>query len=468
MTESIEQTEGPRRSYGSGSLFVRRDSGGGESWYGTWYAGGRRVKRKIGPKRPRGSRRGLTRAQAERELRHRIESEKAVVRSGLAITAAGKLYLEHLEHVLERKPSTLGDYRSILRAHAVPFFAERPLERIGAEDLRRYIAAKKRAGLATKSITNQLAFLHGLFAFAVKRGWLAANPLLGVDRPRAPEVDADIRYLELEGGRGALARCPRQLPRLDRALYLTAAMTGLRQGELVALRWQDVDWGAGRVRGAATTPARASARRSRGAPRARCRLPTASPPSWSAISDPPSTRATRTSSSPTRSPAILRRLKDPPALQASAGPGGGGQVRGSERGGGRGRAQSADPLPRPAPHLRHPLRLGRSPAAHPAGVDGPPRLQDHPGSMPTTCRAGTRPSRSSVPLSVAAPARTAQAPRCADTSSARRQAIPIFSGDPASALIPWFYSWFHFGQNSPNLTEPTPHCRAKSTPPHHA
>ena len=35
---------------------------------------------------------------------------------------------------------------------------------------------------------------------------------------------------------------------IDRALYLTAAMTGLRQGELVALRWKDVDWKAARVR----------------------------------------------------------------------------------------------------------------------------------------------------------------------------------------------------------------------------
>jgi integrase len=35
---------------------------------------------------------------------------------------------------------------------------------------------------------------------------------------------------------------------MERVLYLTAAMTGLRQGELIGLRWRDVDWSAGVIR----------------------------------------------------------------------------------------------------------------------------------------------------------------------------------------------------------------------------
>ena len=137
----------------------------------------------------------------------------------------------------------------MLRRHIEPFFGDRPLERIDADQIRRYLGAKKREGLATKTITNQLVFLHGLFSFSLKRGWLNANPVAMVDRPRAPIVDPDIHYLDLNELDALLRVTPEdELGLLDRAIYLTAAMTGMRQGELIALRWVDVDWRASRIR----------------------------------------------------------------------------------------------------------------------------------------------------------------------------------------------------------------------------
>ncbi|HTD08169.1 MAG TPA: hypothetical protein VK680_04705, partial [Solirubrobacteraceae bacterium] len=73
-----------RRSYGSGRLFEVADKAGRVSWYGSWWSGGARVKRKLGLKRTQGTADGLTRAQAEKELRKRIERDVIVPTAGPA------------------------------------------------------------------------------------------------------------------------------------------------------------------------------------------------------------------------------------------------------------------------------------------------------------------------------------------------------------------------------------------------
>jgi integrase len=112
-----------------------------------------------------------------------------------------------------------------------------------------YIAAKARAGLARQSIVNQVNLLHGIYRHAMRRGWAKVNPVAGVDRPRSAGADPDIRFLDSAELEALLRAAPDDaLGPTDRTLYVTAAMTGLRQGELVALRWRDVDWPAGVVR----------------------------------------------------------------------------------------------------------------------------------------------------------------------------------------------------------------------------
>src|SRR5207253_975483 len=69
------------------------------------------------------------------------------------------------------------------------------------------------------------------------------------DKPRAAQVDADIHFLDQTELDALVAAAPDDpLGRVEAVLYLTAAMTGMRQGELLALRWQDVDWPARRIR----------------------------------------------------------------------------------------------------------------------------------------------------------------------------------------------------------------------------
>jgi len=239
----------PKRSYGTGQLFVHRDARGRETWYGRWRVGERRVNRSLGPKRPAGSRTGLTRAQAERKLQRLIDTELHMsVEDRLDVGEAGELLLEHLGS-LGRKRSTVGEYRSYLEVHLTPFFGQAALDKVTPGRVEAFIAAKRREGKATKSILNYLGLLHSIFDFAGRRGLARENPVKHVDKPERPGATPDIRFLDDAELDELIAAVPddRRGP-TERALYLTAAMTGLRQGELLGLRWQDIDWSAGRVR----------------------------------------------------------------------------------------------------------------------------------------------------------------------------------------------------------------------------
>ena len=239
-----------RRSYGSGSLEIRIDHNGRETWYGYWRVGGRRVKRRLGAKRSASRADGLTRVMAEQTMRRMMAEAVAPPGQRYTVAEAGAVYIEHLELIMERKRSTIADYRGYLDRHLGPFFGGRPMDRIDRARVESYLLAKKRDGLSYKTIANQLTFLHGLFAFAVKREWVARNVVALVDRPRAPRFkDRRIKFLTREQLEALLRAVPDDyLGEVERPLYLTAAMTGLRQGELIALRWCDVDWSASRVR----------------------------------------------------------------------------------------------------------------------------------------------------------------------------------------------------------------------------
>jgi integrase len=229
-----------RRSYGTGNLRVRRGS-----WYGQWWVGDRRVQRKLGSKREPGSRRGLTRKQAERELQRHIEAAEAPSPTDApTIAEAGERLVRSLE-AQGRKASTLAAYESTLRVHLVPHFGERSVHEISTADVEAFIAGCQAKACAPKSIRNYLGALHAILDFAKVR----PNPVTDARKPEAPESDPDIRFLTEPELEALLRVVPDDyLGPTDRALYLTAAFTGLRQGELFALRWRDVDWTASRIR----------------------------------------------------------------------------------------------------------------------------------------------------------------------------------------------------------------------------
>lgn len=233
-----------RRPYGTGCLLSRS-----LCWYGQFRVGGRLVKRRLGRQRSAEFPDGLTRKQAERELR-RVMAETSVVPTGKSRTMLelGEAYIGHAERTRGLRPTTVADYRSIL-CHLQRYFGEKAIDRLSAADLEAYMAAKRAEGLSRKTVRNHVIFAGSCFVLAAKRRWIAASPLDAVDLPRVHDQPAEIRYLSPVELSALVEAVPDdKLGVTDRLLYTTAAWSGLRQGELLALRWSDVDYSCGLIR----------------------------------------------------------------------------------------------------------------------------------------------------------------------------------------------------------------------------
>jgi integrase len=232
-----------RRAYGSGSLIEHNGT-----YFAKWRIGDRQIKRKLGPVRKPGTRDGLTRPMAEAKLRAVIAETTMAPTERMTIAEAGTRLLAHLE-AMNRKPSTLRTYRSNLHKQIVPLLGDRSLARVRRNDVEQFVANCTRDGLSAKTTGHIVGLLHSIYEHAIRRGWTTENPCRYVDRPVVRRDNLDIRFLEPAEIEALLRAVPdNDYGRVHRALYLAAVMTGMRQGELLALRWMDVDWSAQRIR----------------------------------------------------------------------------------------------------------------------------------------------------------------------------------------------------------------------------
>ena len=242
----------PRRSYGTGSLLTTTRADGTRVYYGKFRdSGGQQVKRLIGPVRTPHEPDGLTKSQAEARLRDLIATvqAEAPVAHARTLQAAADAWFSHLQ-ATGTKASSIRAYRSALDKWFLPTLKARSLDRITEEDVEHAMQRMRAASLSDKSIRNYVGVLRALFNFAAdkRRRWTKRNPAADVELPKAPTY-TDILYLTpAEVWALVDAARPGPYQQLDRAMYLTAAMTGLRIGELQALDWRSVDIVHARVR----------------------------------------------------------------------------------------------------------------------------------------------------------------------------------------------------------------------------
>jgi integrase len=126
---------------------------------------------------------------------------------------------------------------SRLRAHLTPAFGKLDLQEITYARIEAFKA--ERAGMAPQTLRHLLILLGSMLKHAHRLGWLLAVP--PIDKPSLRVNAADFAYLRSADEVQRFLRAAHDDGDDTFALYATAVYTGMRQGELAALRWDAVD-----------------------------------------------------------------------------------------------------------------------------------------------------------------------------------------------------------------------------------
>jgi integrase len=223
-----------KRGHNEGSIYKRADG----RWAGTLTLGYENGKRR------RKTYYGDTRKEVQEQLTAALRAQQ----QGLPITSDRQTVGNYLErwltdsHRATIRTKTYVSYRYIIHSHLIPSLGRVVLSKLVPLDIQEFLNAKLASGLSARTVQYCHAVLRAALEQAVRWDLVPHNvaKLVKAPRVRRSEIrplDPEQAYRLLDVVRGH---------RLE-ALYTVALAIGLREGEALGLRWEDVDLAAGTI-----------------------------------------------------------------------------------------------------------------------------------------------------------------------------------------------------------------------------
>jgi integrase len=223
----------------------KRDRDGIFTRKGSFYisftdARGRRVQRKL---------KGVVSRTKAKELRNaelaRVEKARTLGYAEPTKDTFAEILPRYLKHQEARlTPKAYQRSKGILETHLKSSFGTMPLASIRRQDVQRYIT-QRLGEVSTDSVIKEVNVLKHLFGLAVEWELIPTNPAhrMGGKKDNMKAAPGRVRYLQPTELRAVLEACPEWL----RPIAGLLAFTGMRRGEVLGLRWLDVDLKGGRI-----------------------------------------------------------------------------------------------------------------------------------------------------------------------------------------------------------------------------
>ena len=141
-------------------------------------------------------------------------------------------------HFHRYKPTTRRGMLSMLEGRLLPAFGSKPLDRITPAEVRKWFDA--RSAIAPGGANKGIGLLRQIMNFAIARGYVERNPTQGIRSNRRPKLTRFLSREEIARLHRALDRRTGEGSRQQADIVRLLLLTGCRRGEIVGLRWSEV------------------------------------------------------------------------------------------------------------------------------------------------------------------------------------------------------------------------------------
>lgn len=175
------------------------------------------------------------------------QEERARIKNIPTIKTLVEDYIEAGEVAETLSATTAEKNRSWAKTKILPKFGKLPADQVTTADLVKWIQAMNKTNLSPKSIRNVVSVLRAPLGQAATHGVIASNPFAPIELDKIlkqPSIDPDE---EIDPFNDSEVSAIIEAARNDRErfLWIFGFSTGMRTGELIALRWEHIDWKAG-------------------------------------------------------------------------------------------------------------------------------------------------------------------------------------------------------------------------------